>query len=554
MKSRALALLCASLLVSSATRAQVPDGIDLSNPAALMPAQPGEEVILLALKAIVLFPVLPTADEASGTAVQSRVDASRLPILQGEAFASEMEAFLDEPVSLGSIDRLQLAIRLYLQSLGRPFARVYAPPQDITDGAVRIVVQLAALDSDVQVVGSRWFKRERYLGALRVQPGEVLDATALDADLAWLNRNPFSRVTPVVEPGEQPGTTRVTLRAEERFPFSFTAGYDNTGTRTTDEDRVSASVQWGNAFGRGDLMNYRLAGDPGFEHLRSHSLGYTAFLPWRHVLSLQAAHSKIDSVMPAPFTQSGTSWQVTARYEIPLAPPRTGWTQSLSFGADFKYSDNTLEFAAIPVTDNVTHVAQAGATYGVTFPLFGGRSSATVSGYASPGGLTRYNKTSAFQGSRQGAQADYVYGKLTLTHQRALPLGLSWNTLVDLQAASGALLGSEQLSGAGTYAVRGYRENSAFGDEGVVTNHELHAPAFSLVGSRDRVDLFVFVDAASLKLRVDGESVELASAGLGVNYAWGRHFSLRAAYGWQWKRLPGSMDTGRGHVSANVSW
>src|SRR5690606_12884511 len=126
------------------------------------------------------------------------------------------------------------------------------------------------------------------------------DAYALNADLAWLNRNPFRRVTPVIEAGEEPGTTRVTLQAEERFPFTFTAGYDNTGTRATDEDRVSASVQWGNAFGRGDLMSYRIAGDASFDHLRSHSLSYTAFLPWRHVLTLQAAHSEIDSVMPEP--------------------------------------------------------------------------------------------------------------------------------------------------------------------------------------------------------------------------------------------------------------
>src|SRR5690606_9971568 len=151
--------------------------------------------------------------------------------------------------------------------------------------------------------------------------------------------------------------------------------YDNTGTRTTDEDRVSASVQWGNAFGRGDLMSYRFSGDPSFDHLRSHSLGYTAFLPWRHVLSLQAAYSEIESVMPEPFTQGGTSWQIAARYEIPLAPLREGWTQNLSFSADFKYSDNTLEFAAIPVTDNVTHVAQLGATYGVSFRAFGGHNS-----------------------------------------------------------------------------------------------------------------------------------------------------------------------------------
>ena len=52
--------------------------------------------------------------------------------------------------------------------------------------------------------------------------------------------------------------------------------------------------------------------------MRSHSGSYTAFLPWRHVFTLQASYSDIESVMPLPFTQGGTSWQVGARYEIPL--------------------------------------------------------------------------------------------------------------------------------------------------------------------------------------------------------------------------------------------
>ena len=550
MKPAALLLFGALALPLAADETAFPGPAEA--PAELLLPQPDEEVILPALKSLVFMADALASDT---TAAEEGLDLSRVPWLQTPAFADEMAPFINRPVSLGSLDRLQSVVRLHLQFIGRPFARVYAPPQDITDGTVRVVVQLATLEGDVRLDGNKWFARERYAGVLRARSGEAFDAAAFNADLSWLNRNPFSRVTPVIEAGEEPGTTRVTLRAEERFPFTFSAGYDNTGTRNTDEDRVSASVQWGNALGRGDLMSYRLSGDPSFDHMRSHSLSYTTFLPWRHVLTLQTAHSEIDSTMPAPFTQGGTSWQVAGRYEMPLAPPRNGWTQSLSFGGDFKYSDNTLEFAAIPVTNNVTHIAQVGATYGVTFPAFGGRSSATISGYASPGGLTRYNGSRAFSGSRPGARADYVYGKLTLTHQRALPLGFSWSTVADFQVASGALLGSEQLSGAGTYAVRGYRENSAFGDDGVVVNNELHLPPVTWAAARTQIDAFVFLDAASLHLNVDDDNVELSSAGFGTNVGVNRWLSVRFAYGWQIKSFAGGTNgRDRGHIAANVSW
>src|SRR5690606_27110332 len=122
---------------------------------------------------------------------------------------------------------------------------------------------------------------------------------------------------------------------------------------------------------------------------------------------------------------------------------------------------------------------------------------------------------------------------------RTLPLGFWWSTLADFQIASGALLGSEQIAGAGVYAARGYRENTAFGDGGVVVNNELHAPNFALFKGNDSLDLFAFVDFASLNLKVDRESTDLRSAGIGLSYQWSRYLSVRASYGWQLKRLDG---------------
>ncbi len=548
--SKSLILLGLSLASFAMAQPSVPPALD---PGATLAAQPGEDVLLPALTAVVL---LPAAVSSPPAAAQPGVDASRVPWLQDPAFAREIEPFLGRPVSLASLDRLQLVIRVHLQSLGRPFARVYAPPQDITDGAVRIVVQPASLDGEVRVNGNKWFARERYVGALGLRPGEVLDTAALNADLAWLNRNPFTRVTPVIEAGEQPGTTRVTLRADERLPLSLNAGYSNTGTVLTDEDRVSAGLTWGNAFGRGDLLSLGITGDPEWQHMRGYNTSYTAFLPWRHVLSLQGAWSTMDSVMPEPFTQGGTSWQVGARYEIPLAAPSPQWTQTFSFTADFKYSDNTLEFAEIPVTNNVTHVAQVGVNYGLNFPGFGGQNSARFEFAASPGGLTDYNDDEAFAGSRPGAKAGYAFARFGLRHQRALAGQWSLVLSGDAQFATGALLGSEQLNGGGSYAVRGYRESSAFGDWGIVGSAELHAPAFSMVKGRDRADLFAFLDGASLRLRVEDDGTDLASAGLGANWQLGNHLSLRAAYGWQLKPIASSRGvySGHGHVSASFSY
>jgi Hemolysin activation/secretion protein len=517
----------------------------------MLAALPGETVILENLVGVRLVGSVEELDDPGFPA--AGVDTTRFPWIDALTFSALPPKFIGKPASQASLARLVAALRVYATILGREFVTVYLPPQDITGGYVQIVISEATADA-IGVRGARHFSEESYRAAVRQQPGQPIDRARLEEDIAWLNRNPYRRVRVAASSGAAAGTTQLELQVEEQRPWGLSASYDNTGTRSTDEDRVSVGVSWANALGRGDQMSYRFIADPEVEHSKTHALNYVAFLPWRHIATISSSHSEISSIMVEPFTQEGTSWQIGSRYEIPLKPLRNGWAQNLSFTTDFKYSDNNLEFAAIPVTNNVTHIAQFGASYGVSFARFGGQNSATATVYASPGGLTRYNKDSAFRGTRPGAKAEYVYGTLSLTHQHPFASGAVWVTSGTVQFASGALLGSEQLNGGGTYAVRGYRESTAFGDQGVVLNNELHLPGFSLPKGGGNVDVFFFVDAAALDLRVDDESVELASAGVGVNYTWRRYFTLRAAYGWQIKKLAGSLDSGHGHVSANVSW
>ena len=520
----------------------------------VLAAHAPERVLVPSLRGV-LFIGDPAAAAEPVPAGFQGLDTSRVALFQQHrGVAQHVNAFLGRPASLPSLSRLAMVVRLSFQERGENFVVAYVPPQDLTEGVVRVVVARARLEGEVAVEGAAYFSPAQYRRALRFAPGTELDAAALQSATDALNRNPFRRVTATVEAGAEPASSRIALHVQERRPWQFTAGYNNTGTTTTDEDRVSAGVTWGNAFGRGDVLGYSFGSDPGAKHMVSHSANYTTTFASGRTLTGYGSWSRIESVMPAPLTQEGSSWQTGLRFAVPLRAPGESWTHSLSFNADFKSSDNTLEFATIPVTDNVTHVAQLGVTYDVSWRRFGGQNAISLSGCASPGGLTRDNDTSAFAGSRPGAKADYVYGRLGISHQRLLAWGFAWLTKVEAQLASGALLGSEQLNGGGSYAVRGYRESSAFGDGGVVVNNELHAPGFALFKGSDHLDLFAFADLASLNLNVDDESTDLRSAGLGLSYQWRRYLTVRASYGWQLKQLDFSADSGRAHLSANLSW
>lgn len=521
---------------------------------ATLPAQPGETVLVERLVGIV-FRAAPEAVMPDGIS-HTGYDVSAVPLLQGPDFAAVPEAFLGRPLSFESGQRIALATRFYLQQLGYPFVAVFVPPQAITGDTIQIVVAPSRFADLVRVEGARHFPADHYLRALRQEPGRPLHVRTLAEDINRLNRHPYRRVAAVVEPGAEPGSSVLVLKVQEDRPLRFSFGYDNTGTAVSDENRLFAGVDWGNAFGRGDMLGYQLRGDPALRHSVTHSATYAAALPWRHSLQFSGAWSRIESKLPVPFTQQGRSYQLGLRYDLNPRSFGDGWSGQWGFSADFKATDNTLEFAAIPVTDNITHVAQAGLRWTLarrdarqniqfSFALLG-----------SPGGLTGRNDDAAFAGSRPGARARYLYGRLDGSYGRGLPGGLSLNVAASAQLAGRELLGSEQLAGTGSAAVRGYRESSAFGDDGAVLNTELHLPAFSPFKQSDQADLFAFLDGGVLGTNgVGGDTTELASAGLGLNYRFGRAFTLRAAYGWQMKELPAvAGSSSRGHVSASLSF
>ena len=92
------------------------------------------------------------------------------------------------------------------------------------------------------------------------------------------------------------------------------------------------------------------------------SLNYGTTFDSGKSLTLIGSASTTESALPLPMTQKGSSWQVGARYGIPLEKAASGWERNLSLAADFKYSDNNLNFAAIPITNNAMDIVQFGAT------------------------------------------------------------------------------------------------------------------------------------------------------------------------------------------------
>lgn len=536
----------------------------LPEPAGDRPAETGDQVLVPVLRGLVFLPGR-TESQSDGLPAEG-LHIAGIPLLETAEFRALASPYLGRALTLRDLNQLTRDTVLYFRRHDRPVVDVLVPEQAIASGTVRILVIEGRL-GEVRVEGGRWFTPAQIAGSVRARPGQVIAGGPLLADLVWINQNPFRQVDLVFSRGRQPGETDLVLRTRDRFPLRVYTGYEDNGNALTGYDRVLAGVNWGNAFGRDEQLSYQLSASPDFQKMVAHSASYAMPLQaLRHTLTFFGSYAESRPELAGGlFDLEGRSWQLSARYRVPLSARGT-WTRLLTAGVDFKRSNNNLSFGGMQVFAQENDVVQAVAAFGLSGADKNGQTSGELTVAYSPGDLTSGNRAPAFQAARSFARPDYAYAKLEIERLTKLPAGLSWLVRGTAQLASTNLLGSEQLGLGGAANLRGYEEREANGDDGFILVNELHllarreAQSVGAGQTGTRPDPYVFVDygVVASHERLPGEPghLELASAGVGFRYRLGGHLNLRADYGWQLKAsgVSDGRRTARGHLSVILSY
>lgn len=505
-------------------------------------AVPAAAAAHVAIKGIVFVPnphgVVPGGvPEPAG-----RIDASRVPTLTDPAAQAEIRKYLGLPVSEILLGSLRAAVMKYYASIDHPFTTVTVPKQDVTDGVVQIIVVEGKLGK-VSVEGNDWFSAGEYESAVRLKPGQPINNAELSADTDWLNQNQYHHVVIVAQPGVEFGTTDLVVRAQDRRPITFNAGFDDTGTKSTSLYRMSTGFDWGDAFWRGDDLNYEFTAAPDPDRLSQHSLSYTFNLPWHDSLSLSGSYATTNSLPSGIINTTGVTGTASPRYNM-LLPTVWGIRQSLSLGYDFKTTNNNILFGGVSVFPSTSEVDQFSATYSAGLADPYGATNATLLIVGSPGGLTPLNNSIAFQAQQAGAVANYVYTRVTLDRLTDLPQGFSWHSRLTGQLSSAILLPSEQLVFGGFQSIRGFVEQGVTRDEGVTWQNELRLPTLEAGTARllhldpegDALVPFWFFDIGGGRNHQELPGtptswVSLASTGPGITWNVSRNLSFRFTWG-----------------------
>ena len=565
-----ISVLCVSAL-SAQELAPAVDELELSLPSEPINLGAAEDEVVL-VEALLQLDVVPIESIRPIEGDHQGLVRRDLPnALNGKDFEMWAECFLGYPISRESLKRLESGTRNMMTLAGKPYSLVYLPEQDITEGRVRLVVQESRI-GDIRIEGNQYFSDDSYLNKFGFLEGETIDRNALVPRIAQINRSDYRVATVKVVRGSEPGTSDIVIVTREQKPWKVFTGINNTGTQSTEEMRLTAGLNYGNLSGLDHQVSLQWSSDPGADHSRSLTGSYTVPIGLKGDFTVFGSQSWTHAKVNPPLSQEGESYQLGLNFDYELDPVGQRYQHSWQLGFDFKASDNNLEFAippfVIPISDNLTHVVQGRLQYRGTFIDDWGYTRGTITAVYSPGNLSSHNTDEDFSGTRAFAEADYVYGKVSLFRDTRLGgafEGWNWTLQADLQIASGNLMGSEQFSAGGSATVRGYEEGEAIGDHGFLLSQELQLPAVetkvNLLGRsyHGQLRCFIFQDYAETwnQDKLTGEEpFDLMSVGAGLNYQMGRYLSAQVTHGVQ-LRDSGSSDTGdnsRTHFSLTLSY
>lgn len=123
------------------------------------------------------------------------------------------------------------------------------------EGGVLKIELMEARIGKVYVEGNKfnrkWFLRKQ----ISSKPSDILNLQLLENDLMNFNKDAISiKLSAKLQPGENYGTTDVILKAEETFPYHFSASWDSFGRETTGLLRGGLMISADSLFGFQDRL------------------------------------------------------------------------------------------------------------------------------------------------------------------------------------------------------------------------------------------------------------------------------------------------------------
>lgn len=497
-----------------------------------------------------LLGVAPGIARAAAPAAPPRFDVLEYVVegntlLGAETIERAVYPFLGEQKSLDDVEGARAALEKAYRDAGYGTVGVDIPEQRVTAGAVSLQV-VSGTVARLRVTGARYFSQDRIVAQVpALAEGEVPNLKDVQQQLASVNRTADRRVTPLLRPGKDAGTTEVDLAVEDRLPLHASVELNNRYSPNTTHTRLLASLRYDNLWQRDHSIALQAQVSPENMHeVKVLSASYT--LP-QGADSLAFSIVRSDSSVAAGVGSTtvfgkGTIYGVRRQFLLGQAERRL---DLLTLGADYKSFEETIDAGTGQGFSTPIHYLPLSLAYvGMREDdggrwQFGGSLSVALRGLAS--------KESEFADKRFGAQSNFSVLKFDLSREQNLPFGLSLASKAELQFTGQPLISNEQFVAGGVDSVRGYPESTAVGDQAGRGAVELRSPNLARDDWSSVAGLTVhaFAEGARLQLRKPLPQQQarftLLGAGFGLRLQTRPYGRLALDIGWPLRTVGGTQ-------------
>jgi hemolysin activation/secretion protein len=429
--------------------------------------------------------------------------------ISSEVLNSILAASLGKPADMAALGALSDTVSQFYHASGYPFARAYLPPQEASDGKIRIEIQEGRF-GEVLAKGKNpfWVARtQSFLAPLKT--GELIRSSDLERAVLNLDDLPGAKFVPVMQPGDKVGTGDLNVIEERDQLITGHVGGDNYGNRYTGAYRLNAAVNINSPFLMGDQIS--LASTVTNEELWFGSANYALPLGGSG-LRANAGFTHTQYQLGSDFASSNTTGTAdisSVGFSYPLVR-----STKVNLKLVLNYNHKELHE---DVNSNVTNKRSDSVPLGVEFELRDSLGGGGVT-YGSAGFTYGNFRLPEDQLAADIYQTDGSFSKANADVMRmhSLPHSFSLFGRVGGQWAGGNLDSSEKMSLGGSGGVRAYPNGEALGDLGWMAQLELR----KTIG---KYAPYVFVDAGGVQLNqspVAGQdnSRNLGGGGVGLRY------------------------------------
>jgi hemolysin activation/secretion protein len=413
-----------------------------------------------------------------------RINAS--PNLPSQVRESIIAKFNHRCLNVGDIERILAEITKHYIDRGFITARAYLPPQDLSKGQLEILVVEGVVEKILLDDGNK-----HSVSVKNVFPGiegNLLNLRDLEQGIDQINRLTSNNAQLDIQPGDQPGASRVVVHNQPRSPYHLNLSTDNQGSDSTGKTQTGITASADHLLGLNEMFSatHRESVPGDFQRQYSGSDTVNFSIPFGYsTLSMSTSGSRYASMIHVPsgliLIASGTNQTDNVRLDRVVYRDQTT-RASLSAMLTTKQSRNYLDGQLLGVSSRNLTVFDLDSS--LTTGLAGGTFTLDL-GYAqglnAMGALRDMNNLPDWAARAQFSKLKFGFNYARPFH--ALGIDASFTSQMTGQHTGTTLYGSEQIAIGGLYSVRGFVRNTLSGDNGYYWRNELSIRQPVSVGS-----------------------------------------------------------------------